>query len=137
VHEEPSSACGHSSAILTVVTYDLAVWEGDRSSDDDGGATFPSLYDAYIGSDDPVPPTPAIRAYVDALLDRWYEMDDPRDVEDTSPWTDAPLMNDASGPIIYFGIRPSMADEVSAECVRMAAERGLVCFDVQWNRLRP
>ncbi len=129
---------GRSSAILHVVTYDLAVWEGDRPNDGGGGADFQALYDRYIGSDhDIVPPTPAIRAYVEALLDRWYEMDDPRDVDDLSPWTDAPLMTDASGPIIYFGIRHSMADEVSAECARMAAERGLVCFDVQWNRLRP
>jgi len=115
------------------------LWEGDRPIDSDAGATFRRLYETYLDADVDlrVPPTPAIASYVDALLGRWYKMGDPRDPEDTSPWTDAPLMDDARGPIIYFGIRYSMADEVSAECARMAAERGLVCFDVQWDQLRP
>jgi hypothetical protein len=30
-----------------------------------------------------------------------------------------------------------MADEVSAEMAAMAAEQGLVCFDPQWDQLRP
>jgi hypothetical protein len=64
-------------------------------------------------------------------------MGDPRDVDDTNPWSDAPLLDNAQGPIIYFAMRYSMAEEVSATCARLAAERGLVCFDVQWNRLRP
>lgn len=121
------------------MTYDLAVWEGDRPDESDAAATFAALYDRYIGGDDPrrIPPTPAIRAYVESLLDRWYEMGDPRDIDGTSPWSDAPLMNNAQGPIIYFAMRYSMADEVSAACAQMAAERGLVCFDVQWNQLRP
>jgi hypothetical protein len=121
------------------MTYDIAVWEGDRPDESNAAETFTALYDRYIGRDDPapIPPTPAIRAYVEALLDRWYEMGDPRDIDDTSPWSDAPLMNNAQGPIIYFAMRHSQADEVSAACARMAAERGLVCFDVQWNQLRP
>jgi hypothetical protein len=120
------------------VTYDLAVWEGDRPDEALAGETFRVLYDRYIGYDGvAAEPTPAIRAYVEALLDRWYEMGDPRDVDDTSPWSDAPLMNNANGPIIHFAMRYSMAEEVSAACARIAAERGLVCFDVQWNRLRP
>ena len=113
--------------------------EGDRSDDSNTADTFGALYDRYIDRDDPtpIPPTPAIRAYVEALLTRWYEIGDPRDVDDTSPWSDAPLINNAQGPIIYFAMRPSMADEVSAVCAQIAADHGLVCFDVQWNRLRP
>jgi hypothetical protein len=118
------------------MTYDLAVWEGERPDESDAAEVFSALYDRYIAGGES-PPTPAIRAYVQALLVRWHEMGDPRDVDDTSPWSDAPLMNNASGPIIYFAMRYSMADEVSAACAQMAAERGLVCFDVQWARLRP
>jgi hypothetical protein len=121
------------------MSYNLAVWEGERPDEGAAGVTFRSLYDQYLGRNDPIdiPPTPAIRAYVEALLERWYELGDPRDVDDTSPWGDAPLMDNAQGPIIYFAMRPSMADEVSAACARMAAERGLVCFDFQWDQLRP
>ncbi|MFB9415932.1 hypothetical protein [Dactylosporangium matsuzakiense] len=118
------------------MSYDLAVWEGDRPDESDAAQVFRTLYERYFdgaGS----PPTQAIRAYVESLLDRWYELGDPRDVDDTSPWSDGPLMNNASGPIMYFAMRYSMADEISAACAQMAAERGLVCFDVQWNQLRP
>jgi hypothetical protein len=59
------------------------------------------------------------------------------DEEDISPWSDGPMINNASGPIIYFAMRPSMADEVSAAAALMAAERGLVCYDPQWDQLRP
>jgi hypothetical protein len=119
------------------VSYNLAVWEGERPSDEDAPSTFERLYAQYLGTRDYLPPTPAIRAYVEALLDRWYELGDERDIDETSPWSDAPLMNNARGPIIYFAMVFSTADEVSAECARMAAERGLVCFDGQWGRLRP
>jgi hypothetical protein len=119
------------------MTYDLAVWEGDKPDEANAFAVFSALYDRYIDTDVEIAPNPAIAAYVQALLGRWLELGDPADVDDTSPWSDGPLINDASGPIIYFAMRPSMADEVSAECARMAAERGLVCFDPQWDRLRP
>ncbi|MFC6023864.1 hypothetical protein ACFP2T_47895 [Plantactinospora solaniradicis] len=117
------------------MTYDLAVWEGDQPADDvAGAAAFVQLYGKYIGADGNVSPTPRIAAYVEALLDRWVDMTED---DDASPWSDGPLINNASGPIIYFAMRYSMAEEVSAEAARMAVERGLVCFDVQWDRLRP
>ena len=106
--------------------------------DNDAGDVFEGLYEKHLRVNDhrPNPPTPAIQAYVDALLDRWYDLTDPGE-DDTSPWADGPLINDAAGPIIYFGLRPSMADEASAICARIAAERGLNCYDPQWDCLRP
>ncbi|MFI6758291.1 hypothetical protein ACIBF5_03995 [Micromonospora sp. NPDC050417] len=118
------------------MTYDLAVWEGEQPADDAAGAAaFERIYRKYIGVDEGVPPTPRIRAYVEALLDRWIDMTE--DDDDVSPWSDGPLIGNASGPIVYFAMRYSMCEEVSAGAVRMAAERGLICFDPQWNRLRP
>lgn len=117
------------------MTYDLAVWEGERPPDAAAGDAFERLYEKYLGSADDVPPTAAIREYVTALLARWIDMTE--DEEDISPWSDGPLMNNASGPIIYFAMRYSMAEEVSAAAAQMAADRGLVCFDPQWNCLRP
>jgi hypothetical protein len=117
------------------MSYDLAVWEGERPADADGGAALESLYKQYLDTSVAVPPTPAIREYVAALLARWVDMTE--DEEDVSPWSDGPLINNASGPIIYFAMRYSMAEEVSAAAARMANERGLICFDVQWDCLRP
>ncbi|GAA4264176.1 hypothetical protein [Dactylosporangium darangshiense] len=53
------------------MTYDLAVWKGDRPDESNAAETFTALYGQYIGRDDQTPPTPAIRAYVESLLDRW------------------------------------------------------------------
>ncbi|MCF0095389.1 hypothetical protein [Micromonospora sp. MH99] len=43
------------------MTYDLAVWEGERPDESNAAETFSALYDQYIGRDDPtlMPPTPA------------------------------------------------------------------------------
>ncbi|MGQ5259587.1 hypothetical protein ACTWLT_02395 [Micromonospora sp. ZYX-F-536] len=118
------------------MSYDLAVWEGDEPTDDgEGGRVFQQLYRKYIDAEDETPPKPRIRAYVHALLERWIDMTE--DEEDVSPWSDGPMIGNASGPIIYFAMRYSMCEEVSAEAARMAAERGLICFDPQWDRLRP
>jgi hypothetical protein len=119
------------------VSYDLAVWEGERPADDaEALRTYQALYERYIGgSDDPVEPTPKIRRYVEALLERWIDMTE--DEDDISPWSAGPLMDEASGPFIYFAMRWSMCEEVSAQAARMADDHGLVCYDPQADRLRP
>jgi hypothetical protein len=54
------------------VSYDLAVWAGDRPLDNhQAGSTYDELYERYLESDDVVvPPVPDIRAYVEALVAR-------------------------------------------------------------------
>ncbi|TYR55011.1 hypothetical protein FY004_25145 [Streptomyces parvus] len=74
-------------------------------------------------------------AYVAVLLERWCDLTE--DDEDTSPWSTGPLINQASGPLIYFPMRFSMAEEASAHAAAVAETMGLVCFDVQQDRLRP
>ena len=118
------------------MTYDLAVWEGERPADDRTAArVFRDLYDRYINAEMEHAPTERIAAYVAALLERWCDMAE--DVEDTSPWSTGPLISEASGPLIYFPMRWSMADEASAFAADVAASMGLICFDPQHNRLRP
>ncbi|MFG2116700.1 hypothetical protein ACGFRB_29365 [Streptomyces sp. NPDC048718] len=70
-----------------------------------------------------------------ALLERWCDLTEGE--EDTSPWSTGPLIGDARGPLIYFGMRFSMAEETSAYAADVAESMGLVCFDVQQDRLRP
>lgn len=54
------------------MSYDLAVWEGDRPTDDAAAAdTFKRRYSEYIDSGDLVAPTERIKAYVEAVVDRY------------------------------------------------------------------
>lgn len=118
------------------MTYDLAVWEGDRPADDKAAANiFRTLYDQYIDSETEHAPVDRIAAYVAGLLERWCDITE--DVEDSSPWSTGPLIREASGPLVYFPMRWSMADEASAFAAELAASMDLVCFDPQHNRLRP
>ncbi|MFJ9576209.1 hypothetical protein ACIRQF_07460 [Streptomyces sp. NPDC101191] len=51
------------------MSYDLAVWEGDRPADDKpAGRVFDDLYDRYIDSEVEESPSERIAAYVAALL---------------------------------------------------------------------
>ncbi|MFG2646061.1 hypothetical protein ACGFYP_34460 [Streptomyces sp. NPDC048370] len=118
------------------MSYDLAVWEGERPADDKtAGRVFNELYDRYIDGEVEEPPSERIAAYVAALLERWCDLTE--DEEDTSPWSTGPLIGEASGPLIYFPMRWSMAEEASAYATTVAESMGLVCFDVQQDRLRP
>jgi hypothetical protein len=71
------------SCILPAHDVDLAVWEGNCPDESNAAETFRAIHDKDIGqyfgrdASAPIPPTPAIRAYVESLRDRWYEMGDP------------------------------------------------------------
>ncbi|MDD1063971.1 hypothetical protein NMG29_38395 [Streptomyces cocklensis] len=119
------------------MTYDLAVWEGDHPADDaSAGRCFTDLYCRYIDMDTGVDHPPAVRiaAYVAALLQRWPDMTE--DELDISPWCSGPLIDEASGPLFYFGLRWSMAEEASAYAAELASSMDLVCFDVSMDKLR-
>lgn len=118
------------------MSYDLAVWEGDRPSGDQAaGDVFHSLYERHIESDSQEPPSDRIRTFALALLDRYPDISE-EDGED-SPWSTAPLLSEAVGPLMYFPMVWSRCEEVSAWAAQLAAEHGLVCYDPQLERLRP
>ncbi|MFE6865036.1 hypothetical protein ACFVFS_00600 [Kitasatospora sp. NPDC057692] len=119
------------------MSYDLAVWEGERPVDDDAASQcFNDLYDRYIGADGPdVPPTERIAAFVAALLARWPDLTE--DEDDTSPWSTGPLIGEAAGPLIYFPMRWSMATEAAVYAAQVAASMGLNCYDPQNQCLLP
>ncbi|MGF0171299.1 hypothetical protein ACQF36_12515 [Streptomyces sp. Marseille-Q5077] len=118
------------------MSYDLAVWEGERPADDKAaGRAFTDLYDRYVDTDTEHPATERIAAYVAALLERWCDLTE--DVADTSPWSTGPLIGAACGPLVYFPMRWSTAEEVSSYAAALADSMGLVCFDPQQDRLRP
>ncbi|MFE3329013.1 hydroxymethylbilane synthase [Streptomyces sp. NPDC059176] len=123
-HHRP---CDH-----VVVSYDLAVWDGERPLDDDAaGSAFDEMHERYLESEDvAVPPSPRIEAYVNALIERYPE--DDRD----SPWASPPVIDEASGPIVYLLMSYSRAEEVSEYAASLAREYGLICFDPQGETLR-
>ncbi|WP_432171770.1 hypothetical protein [Streptomyces sp. 1222.5] len=49
----------------------------------------------------------------------------------TPPWSTGPLIDEASGPLIYFPMRYSIAEEASTFAASLAQSMDLVCFDPQ------
>ncbi|MFB7124097.1 hypothetical protein [Kitasatospora sp. NPDC056273] len=119
------------------MSYDLAVWEGERPADDAAaGRCFDDLYERYLGTDEEnLPPTERIAAFVAALLERWPDLAE--DEDDTSPWSTGPLIGEASGPLIYFPVRWSMVEEACVHIAKVASSMGLTCFDPQSQCLWP
>jgi hypothetical protein len=112
------------------MSYDIAVWEGDRpDSADEAAAVFADLAERYLEGDED-PPTEEIAAYVEALLDRW-----PGDDED-SPWASS-RTGDASGPVLCVYIVDGREEDVLGYVADLAQEQGLVCYDLQEERLLP
>ncbi|MDX3096824.1 hypothetical protein PV417_20080, partial [Streptomyces sp. ME19-03-3] len=128
-----------NSGILTPVgrSRELAqalVWDGELPPDDhEAGSAYNELYERYLESDDVViPPAPRIVDYVEALLDRY-----PDDIDGKMVWASPPVINEASGPIVYLVMSYSEAEEVSEYAASLAREHGLVCYDPQGETLRP
>jgi hypothetical protein len=122
---------------MRAMSYDLAVWEGARPANDAvAGAEFTRLYGQYIEAEVQVAPTARIVAYVEALLARYPDLDPQVGNDDESPWSTAPLINEAVGPLIYFPMVWSRCEEVSAFAAQLAQDHGLNCYDPQWDRLR-
>ena len=115
------------------MSYDLAVWDGERPLDNhQAGSVYDELFERYLESEDVVPPTPRIVAYVEALVDRY-----PDDIDGSVVWASPPVINEASGPLVYLLMSYSKAEEVSEYAASLAREHGLVCYDPQGECLRP
>ncbi|MFD5492427.1 hypothetical protein ACFWH4_05720 [Streptomyces sp. NPDC127091] len=107
------------------MSYDLAVWDGERPLDNhQAGATYDELCERYLESDDVVPPTPRIVAYVEVLVEQY-----PDDIDRSAVWASPPILDEASGPVVYLLMSYSTAEEVSEYAASLAREHGLVCFD--------
>ncbi|MFC0006849.1 hypothetical protein [Micromonospora siamensis] len=116
------------------MSYDLAVWEGDPPSDDEAaGETYDALYHRYF-ENEAQPPTPRILAYVDAVSTRWPDLYGHE--AQLFPLSNG-LIDEASGPMVYFTMPFNRADEVSAAAAQLAADHGLVCYDPRWAHARP
>ncbi len=114
------------------MSYDLAVWEGRHpADDDDAGSTYVELSERYLESAEPEAVAPRIAAYVAALVARYP------DDERAAVWASAPVIGDASGPIVPLYLTFDGAEEVAEFAASLADEHGLVCYDPQADSLRP
>ncbi|WP_033328676.1 hypothetical protein [Streptomyces yerevanensis] len=117
------------------MSYDLAVWDGPRPADDAAALeVFEDLYGRFMKGEGQ-PPTARIRQYVEGLVARWPDLSADDEDEDTSPWSDGPLINNASGPLFYFGMVFSKYQEAALFAAGLARTSGLICFDPQDRRL--
>ncbi|MEQ0557819.1 hypothetical protein ABJI51_01965 [Amycolatopsis sp. NEAU-NG30] len=94
---------------------------------------FAELAERYLEEDD-VPATPKIARFVEALVQRWGDLEDAED----APWATG-RTGDASGPMLQINIRDDedRVGKVSAHVAELAQEHGLVCYDFQEDRVRP
>ncbi|WP_307524443.1 hypothetical protein [Streptomyces umbrinus] len=116
------------------MSYDLAVWDGKRPLDNhQAGSVYDELYERYLEPEDGVmPPAPRIVAYVEALVKQY-----PDDVDRGAVWASSPVIDEASGPIVYLLMSYGKAEEASQYAASLARDLGLVCFDPQGECLRP
>ncbi|MER5905151.1 hypothetical protein ABT150_34575 [Streptomyces mirabilis] len=116
------------------MSYDLAVWDGERPLDNhQAGSAYDELYERHLESDDVVvPPAPRIVAYLEALVARY-----PEEADRSVVWASSPVIDEASGPIVYLLMSYGKAEEVPEYAAALARERGLVCFDPQGECLQP
>ena len=114
------------------MTYVLAVWDGDMPADNERAA---EEYERLVEQteDREILPTPKIRRYVEALLGHWPDITE--EGGENSPWSDGPLMNDATGQLFVFGLGASFGEEPFTYCRELAREHGLVFFDPESEEL--
>lgn len=116
--------------------YQLVVWEGEKpQSDAAAGEVCRELMDRYYVRDG-VEPTPAIREFVAALTAVWTD-DWTGPAGDDSPWKISPLIDEASGPLLFLNLRFGRGEKAAFLIAEMAEERGLVTFDTYVEVMRP
>lgn len=114
------------------MSYELAVWDGPPPL---SNAHAASECTRLLGLRAATPPTSGIRAFVDCLTAVHPDSSSPEDT--TGPWGGKPLLEQAHGPFIYFGVRPEQVDELVELVEVTAVDLSLVAYDPQLSQLLP
>jgi len=119
------------------VSVDRAVWERPRpTSEEEARTAFDDLGNRFLRSPR-TPPTAKITDYVNALIAHYPELPADDEAEaDEVPWGSGPLIENASGPIVYVDMKlNSVVQQGWRHCVETANSHGLVAFDPQSRTL--
>jgi hypothetical protein len=107
------------------MSFDLAIWAGDRPVDDEAAAAAVARWPPRPGSDG----APELVAFVDDLLGLFPA---PGDEDDPAhPWAVWPLEDTVVGDGAYLPIRWGRTAQAVPLVVEHARRRGLHCFDPQ------
>jgi hypothetical protein len=114
------------------MSYDLAVWVGPSppsaaAADAEYARRMDAMETAFDQAGGPPPATPTIRAFVEAALARFPELDE--EFGDECPWASSPLMEEAVGDLIYVPMTFSGAEYAREVLAGIATAQGLVCYD--------
>jgi hypothetical protein len=118
------------------MSYDVAVWEGERPKDDGQALeVFEGLWKRCGNAGDP--PSPRVLEFVEALTARYPDLtvDLLEEELDELPWASWPLTGHVMGPFLYINLRWSKAAEVLPFIAETARQHELVCFDPQERAL--
>jgi hypothetical protein len=116
------------------MSYVLAVWEGPAPADDAAAET--DFEGGMALAEAGVPPTPAMRRYVDTLAERYPDVVDlPEDEMEASPWETSPPIAHAAGSFFHIDMPSSAPDAALEFFIRTALDQGLVVFDAQDGRV--
>lgn len=118
------------------MSYDLAVWAGDRPQDDGQASEEYDRLTAYFDDDDAdrEPASERIRAFIEELLGRYPALGEPGDED--SPWAMGPDPGNANGDFVYLTMTFSGARRCLEWIVETALRHKLICFDPQSETLR-
>jgi hypothetical protein len=117
------------------VSYDIAVWEGERPASDEAALeTYRAMWDRY--GDSGASPSERLLHYMEDLTATYPNLDDlADDAVDDSPWADGPVDENAQGSFLYFALVSDRASEVVPFVAETARRHHLVCFDPQREAL--
>lgn len=118
------------------MSYDLAVWVGERpASDAVAGQEYERRAEAVDAFTDVelAAAVPEIQAFLDEVLTRFPGLGEPGDED--SPWAVGPEPGDVNGDFAYLNMTYPGARACLEAVVEIAHRYGLVCFDPQSEKV--
>ena len=120
------------------MSYDLALWVGERPTSDEAAADEYERRMSYLEELDDearlAPASPRVQAFLEELLREFPPLGESEDDGD-SPWAVGPEPGDVNGDLVYLNMTFAGAERAYDGVLEIARRHGLVCYDPQEERL--